>query len=185
MKILVLMPLDEKWSYIASALYENLTEEAKQKTFAMPMFTEWQMATKKLVVGKDLPLHWNTATFGTIIKAREMYQLQDAAKQDFMLIGNIRPDYKFDAIFNFQDVEKDEEYKDLYIEKLREVFKNEQTLMNNLEFYDAAASTMTLHNITAAAKFLSAYLETDPHIEEIKEKYKNDLNFKEEPTNAN
>ena len=43
---------------------------------------------------------------------------------------------------------------------------------------------MTLHNITAAAKFLSAYLETDPHIEEIKEKYKNDLNFKEEPTNA-
>ena len=92
--------------------------------------------------------------------------------------------YKFDAIFNFQDVEKDEEYKDLYIEKLREVFKNEQTLMSNLEFYDAAASTMTLHNIAAAAKFLSAYLETDPHIEEIKEKYKNDLNFKEEPTNA-
>lgn len=34
------MPLDEKWSYIATALYENLTEEAKQKTFAMPMFTE-------------------------------------------------------------------------------------------------------------------------------------------------
>ena len=57
--------------------------------------------------------------------------------------------------------------------------------MSNLEFYDAAASTMTLHNITAAAKFLSAYLETDPHIEEIKEKYKNDLNFKEEPANAN
>ena len=25
------MPLDEKWSYIATALYENLTEEAKQK----------------------------------------------------------------------------------------------------------------------------------------------------------
>ena len=44
-------------------------------------------------------------------------------------------------------------------QQLREVFKNEQTLMNNLEFYDAAASTMTLHNITAAAKFLSAYLD--------------------------
>ena len=51
------MPLDEKWSYIASALYGSLTEEAKQKTFVMPMFTEWQMATKKLVVGNDLPLH--------------------------------------------------------------------------------------------------------------------------------
>lgn len=57
MKILLLMPLDEKWSYIAAELYKNLTTEAKEKTFAMPMFTEWQIATKQLVVGKDLPIH--------------------------------------------------------------------------------------------------------------------------------
>ena len=98
------------------------------------------------------------------------------------------PENRVEYFVSYYDYYQPEAYvpsKDLYIEKLREVFKNEQVLMSNLEFYDAAASTMTLHNITAAAKFLSAYLETDPHIEEIKEKYKNDLNFKEEPANAN
>lgn len=183
MKILVLMPLDEKWSYIATELYKNLSQNAKDNTFAMPMFTEWQLATGKMVLGNDLPKHWNIATFGTIIKAREMYKLQESAKKDFLLIGNIKPDYEFDKIFNFQDTEVDLEYKDLYVEKLKEAFKDVPELIKNLEFYDAAASTMTLHNIPAAAKFLSAYLETDPHLEDIKEQYKNDLKFKEGSTN--
>ena len=176
MKILVLMPLDEKWSYIATALYENLTEEAKQKTFAMPMFTEWQMATKKLVVGKDLPLHWNTATFGTIIKAREMYKLQDAAKQDFMLIGNIRPDYKFDAIFNFQDIEEDLPFKDDFAAKVKDLVQSEEVLaklINNL--YDNKDSIMPLHNCLATADFLSAYIKTDPGLDKLKAEYQKKL----------
>ena len=185
MKILVLMPLDEKWSYIATELYKNLSQYAKENTFAMPMFTEWQLATGKMVLGNDLPKYWNIATFGSIIKAREMYRLQEVAKRDFILIGNIKPEYKFDVIFNFQDTEEDESYKDLYVEKLKQVFKDEPSLLQSLEFYDAAASTMTLHNIPAAAKFLSAYLETDPRIEDIKEQYKHDLKFKEEINNDN
>ena len=34
------MPLDEKWSYIATALYKALDADTKDNTFVMPMFTE-------------------------------------------------------------------------------------------------------------------------------------------------
>lgn len=80
------------------------------------------------------------------------------------------PDYKFDVIFNFQDPDKDLPYEDKYLQKLREVF-NVQVLKDALTMYDASASTMTLHNTDAAAAFLSAYLETDPRIDDIKAKY--------------
>lgn len=173
------MPLDEKWSYIATGLFKALPREVQENTFVMPMFSEWQMATKNMVIGHDLPLHWNVATLGTIIKAREMYQLQDIEEKDFLLIGNIRPDFEFDAIFNFQDAEVDLPYEDKYVEKLREVFADEIAITNNLEFYDASASKMTLHDFNAAAEFLASYLKTDPHLDEIKEKYKNTLRFKE------
>ena len=41
MKILVLFPLDEKYSYIATALYKALDQSVKDNTFVMPMFSEW------------------------------------------------------------------------------------------------------------------------------------------------
>ena len=179
MKILLMIPLDEKWSYIAAALYKNLDTETQNNTFCMPMFTEWQLATHNMIIGKELVEHWNVATFGSIVKAREMYHLQDAANKDFLLIGNINPGYKFDAIFNFQDILEDMPYKDLYIEKMREVFKDEPALAKNLVFYDATASKMPLHNIKATAQFLSSYMKTDPHIDEIKAQYKNSLQFKD------
>lgn len=182
MKILVLMPLDEKWSYIATALWEHLDAKIKKENaFAMNMFSEWQIHTKKMIIGPDVPVHWNVATLGSIIKAKEMYQLNDKLKKDFILIGNINPEYKFDLIVNFQDLNEDLPYEDKYIEKLREVFKDTPEVMKLLNMYEAKDSTMTLHNITAAAAFLSAYLGTDPHLDEIKEKYKEILNFKGEP----
>lgn len=180
MKILVLMPLDEKWSYIATAIYKNLSAKAKENTFVMNMFSEWQMNTKHMVAGADLPIHWNVATFGSIIKARELYKLQEQSKKDFILIGNIDPSYKFDLIVNFQDLDKDLPYEDLYVQKLREVFKENDYLTQLLVMYSTNSSTMMLHNTTAAAKFLSAYLETDPCTDEIKEKYKDALKFKED-----
>lgn len=179
MKILVLMPLDEKWSYIASALYQKMDTNAKNCTFAMPMFTEWQRSTGKIVIGNDLPNTWQMATFGSIVKAREMYKLQSDANSDFILIGNIHPDYKFDAIFNFQDIDSDMTYEDLYVNKLREIFKGNQEIEKYLNFYDASASQMPLHNIAAAAQFLSDYIKTDARLDKIKEKYKDTLAFKE------
>ena len=179
MKILVLFPLDEKYSYIATALYKALDQSVKDNTFVMPMFSEWQMATKHMILGDDLPIHWNVATFGSIVKAREMYKIQEEAHKDFLLIGNISPQYKFDAIFNFQEIEKDLPYEDQYIDKLRKVFADVEVLAKNLELYGADASKMTLHNIEAAAAFLSSYMQTDPHLDDIKLKYIETLRFKE------
>lgn len=124
----------------------------------------------KKYVFNDIPQHWNTATFGTIIKAREVYKAAENKHEDIIIIGNMSPDYKFDVIFNFQDPDKDLPYEDKYLQKLREVF-NVQVLKDALTMYDASASTMTLHNTDAAAAFLSAYLETDPRIDDIKTKY--------------
>lgn len=177
MKILVLMPLDEKWSYIASGLFKALDKEAQDATFCLPMFNEWQLQTGKMVVGADLPKSWSVATFGSLIKAREMYQLQDKAGRDLIIIGNIAPDYKFDAIFNFQDPNEDLSYKDEFLDKLDEY--SDPTLQSALKRYDASASVFTLHNFTAAGQYISAYLKTDPHLDEIKQKYADKLRFKE------
>lgn len=181
MKILVLMPLDERWSYIATELWKHLDEDARDCTFAMPMFTEWQMATKRFVLGSDLPPHWNVATFGTLVKAREVYHIQEAVERNLIIIGNIDPDYKFDAVFNFQDVNQDLPYQDHYLDKLSEAFKNEPSLVKYLHFYPSTASTLTLHNIEAAAAFLSAYVRTDVHLDEVRAKYQDTLHFKESP----
>ena len=181
MKILVLMPLDEKWSYIATELWKNLGKEAKQDSFSMPMFTEWQMQTKKFVLGNDLLPHWNVATLGTILKTKEVYQVQAAAHKNFLLIGNISPDFQFDAIFNFQDPSTDALYEDHYLDCLREKFKDTPVIAEQLKLYDASASTMPLHDIKAAAAFLTSYLQTDPHLDEIKTKYQETLHFKETP----
>lgn len=46
MKILILMPLDEKWVYMATGLYKALTAKAKEVTFAMPQYMEYLIDTK-------------------------------------------------------------------------------------------------------------------------------------------
>ena len=108
-----------------------------------------------------------------------MYKIQQESNKDFLLIGNIAPQYEFDAIFNFQEVDQDLPYEDMYVDKLKTSFADIPVLSNNLKFYDGSASQMTLHNIAAAAEFLSSYMKTDPHLEEIKQKYIDTLHFKE------
>lgn len=179
MKILVLMPIGEDYSYIASGLFKALDPEARDCAFSLGMFSEWQRATNKMVIGTDLPKTWTVATFGSLMKARELYRLQDAAKKNVIIIGNISPDYKFDAIFNFQDPEKDAPYEDRYLAKVAAAAQGETALVDALNVYDASASQMALHNFAAAGKFLSAYLKTDPHIDDIKAKYNEQLKFKE------
>lgn len=181
MKILVLMPIGEDYSYIASGLFKALDPEARDCAFSLCMFSEWQRTTQKMVVGADLPKTWTVATFGSLMKARELYRLQEAAKKDIIVIGNISPDYRFDAIFNFQDPERDAPYEDRYLTKIAAVAQGETALTEAVRVYDASASQMTLHNFVAAGKFLSAYLKTDPHIDDIKAKYNDQLQFKETP----
>lgn len=180
MKILLLFPMDERYSAISMGIYKNLTEEAKKKTFVMPMFNDWQLITKKMVVGSDVPRSWDVATFGTLLKAKELYRINNEKKEDYLLIGNIDAQYEFDAVFNFQDPEADEPYEDKYLDLLRQKWTDIPELSDLLRLHTANESKMTLHNYAATGAFLSAYLETDPNLEAIKAKYTSILHFKNE-----
>lgn len=46
MKILVLMPLDEKNTYTAAGIYKALPAKVKDITFSMPMFMDYIVGTK-------------------------------------------------------------------------------------------------------------------------------------------
>lgn len=179
MKILLLMPIDEKWSFMAAAIFNQLSDKAKDACFSLAMFSEWQIVTKKLIIGADLPINWNTATFGSLMKAKEWYKQREKDNKDCIIIGNVDASLSFDAVFNFQDEFEDLKYKDLYIEKLQDAFKDTRVITNALTLHKQEESKMTLHNIAATATFISAYCETDPHLEEIKKKYSATLKFKE------
>jgi hypothetical protein len=66
------------------------------------------------------------------------------------------------------------------MEKTREVVKSDEELLGyTTNLYTNDDSIMPLHNITAAADFLAAYLDTDPKIEQIKKQYQEKVNFKD------
>ena len=60
MKILVLMPCDEKMTYIAAKIYKELPNEIKDITFSMPMFMDYLISSK--VVG-----NWVYAFFDAFV----------------------------------------------------------------------------------------------------------------------
>ena len=164
MKILILMPLDEKWSYLAMGLYKALPSKYKDRTFSMPMFMDYLVQTK-------VAENWTYALLDAVSSAKHLYEA--SKDDDFILIGNIKRDFKFDKVFNFQDEFIDSAYKDNFLEKIRELVKEDSLLTNFLDnFYNNEDSTMPLHNIDASAAFISDYMQTDPHIDEILEEYK-------------
>lgn len=163
------MPLDEKWVYMANGLYNALPVEVRNKTFAMPMFMQYAMTTKATP-------HWLYAIFDALVAVKGVY---NAAKDgDLIVIGNCDKDMKFDAIFNFQDFNEDLPYKDLFVEKAKEVVVSDDQLLSYLtNLYTNEDSIMPLHNVAAAADFLAAYLKTDPKIEQLKKQYQDKINF--------
>lgn len=174
MKILVLMPLDQQHVDAAAAIYKALPHEVKEHTFIMPTFMEYLVH-----MGKSQ--NWLWAFFDAIVSAQNVYKTADKNKDDLIIIGNLPNTYKFDAIFNFQEIEETLPYKDNHAEKIKELVQEEKVLadiVNNL--YGAEDSTFSLRNCVATADFLSAYLQTDPKLDEIKAKYSDTLKFKED-----
>lgn len=171
MKILVLMPLDEKSVYMAAGIQRHMDEKTNAITFSMPMFMQYAVATK---VSKN----WEYATLDTLVTAASVYNA--AQQNDLIVIGNMPDTYKFDKVFNFQDIDEDLPYKDLFVEKLQEVCKTEPTLMKWVgDLHKADESIFTLHNCEASAHFLEDYIQTDPHVDEIRAKYADRLEFKD------
>lgn len=167
MKILLLMPLDEKSAYMASGIYKSLPKEIKEVTFCMPAFMEY------LLITKTSP-NWEYALFDSLLSAKHVYE---AAKDDnLIIIGNMPKDYKFDAIFNFQDLEESLDYNDPFIDKMREKVASEDILMKLIDnTYNKEDSKLSLHNCIATADFLTAYLQTDPQVDQIRASYEKRL----------
>ena len=169
MKILVLMPLDEQHVWAATAIYNSLPHEIRDKTFAMPMFMEYLVDTK-------VTPNWTYALFDALYSANALCAAATEAKDDIIIIGNTSNAWEFDAVFNFQDIELELPYEDKFLEKVAEVVKDEEKLATMLkDLHRSSESRVSLKNCRATANFLAAYFATDPHLDKIIEQYKKDI----------
>lgn len=177
MKILVLMPCDERMVYNAAKLYQELPKEIKDITFNMPMFMDY-------LVNVKIVDNWVMAFYDALISAEKLYAAAQKSKKDLIIFGNMPLNLPFDAVFNFQDAEEKLPYEDKFLEKIKEIVADEPILAACVEkMHSAEESKLSLINCKASAEFLSKYIKTDPKLEEIKEKYKDKLNFKKGVTN--
>lgn len=166
MKILVLMPLQEQSAYMAMGIYKNLPAAIKDKTFCMPSFMDYLVTTK-------LVPNWEYALFDTILCAEKLASVPD---EDLILLGNVKKDIHFDAIFNFQDVDKALPYEDNFVEMMKNKVHSEELLLSKVDnLYTAEDSTFSMKNCRATADFLTAYLESDPKLKQIKAEYERQL----------
>lgn len=172
MKILVLMPLDERYTYLAAAIYKCLPKDVQEHTLCMPAFMDYMVNVK-------LCPNWEYALFDTILTAEKVYSA--TGDENLIILGNINADCKFDIVFNFQDNYEDLPYEDKFLEQMQKLAKGEpklEALVNNVHV--ASESKMTLHNCEATANFLTDYLATDPKLDEIKKEYEIKLKMIEE-----
>jgi len=168
MKILVLMPLDEKSTFMSAGIYKYLSDDVKDHCFSMPNFMDYAVQTK-------ISQNWTYALFNSIVAAESVYKTAEKEGDDLIIIGNMPTSYHFDLIVNFQDLAESLPYEDKFVEKIKELAKDEEILMNKLNLYENKDSSLAMHNVEATAKFLSDYIKTDPHLEKIKEEYEEKL----------
>ena len=172
MKILVLMPCDERMTYYAAKIYKELPNDVKDITFSMPMFMDYLISSK--VVG-----NWVYSFFDAMVSMKNIYKTAAKNKDDLIVFGTAPKNIKFDAIFSFQDDAEQMPYKDKFIGKVKEIVKDEPKLAAYVEnLYGAEDSKFNLYNCKATAGFLAEYIKTDPKLEDIKAKYEGKLKFK-------
>lgn len=174
MRMLIMMPCDEQHVYAATGIYNALPEELKQITFPMPMFMEYLRDTKQCD-------NWVKSIFYTMISAEELYMSSVRDGEDFILIGNIGNEFKFDVIFNFQEIDESLPYEDLFMKKCQDIVKDEPSLLQYIAaLHTADESKMALQNCKATADFIADYMASEPDLDALKEQYKDKINFKEE-----
>lgn len=164
MKILVLMPCDERQLYACYKIYQGLNEKAKDKVFFTPMFIDYLLQTK-------IHSKWIEAFYDTLCRVKQVYN----QNKDFILFGNIDKNYKFDAIFSFQDLERTLPYQDGTIEKIKEIdfIKNDPQLLAPLNALYSAddVNQIPLTNCSATAELINKFFESDPQLDKIKAEY--------------
>lgn len=157
------MPLDERMVYAATGIYKHLPDDKKDITFSIPMFMQYLVTTKTCG-------DWLHAVFLAQIAARNFIK----EHKDYIIIGNVDANNKFDIVFNFQDIEEDLPYEDRALNQFKEVIENSDSIeskelllgyIGNLHV--ASESNMPLHNCRATAQFLSNLIDSDPHLEQF------------------
>ena len=178
MKILVLMPLDERQVYNCVGLWKAFVAAQGQKwtsdnLFFMPLYMDYLTTTGKSV-------NWMEAAGQAIISAKEMV----SSSKSIIVFGNLPVDAAtFDYIFNFQQNDQAIPYKDLVLEAICKTAQESnddylKQLFSN--FYTADASIMALQIFTATAGFLSKWYTSEEQVDTVTERYKDKFKiFKE------
>lgn len=159
------MPMDEQHVHYATAIYKYLPEETRKVTFAIPMYMEYLTSTK-------LEQYWETALVRGLYDSKKLLGVL-TEEDNYILIGNAPKDIKFDFICNFQDNDKTETYKDVFLEKCRQIFGTEEKNISDLIYnlYEDKDSQIALKDCSATANFLQGILSSGAlrDIEEIKQ----------------
>lgn len=154
MKMLILMPLDEKMVYAATGIYKELPDEVKDITFNMPMMMEYLIVTKQAE-------NYENAAVDVLYSACKVYEA--AENNNLVVIGNMPKNFKFDYVYNFQDIEQALPYKDLFIENLlkkcKEVLEEDNIVFKYLDnLHTADESLLSLENCEATAHFIGKFV---------------------------
>jgi hypothetical protein len=172
MKILVLMPCDEKVVYWAAEIYKNLDDNIKDNSFFVPMFMDYLIQTKQAE-------NWVYALADGLISANLLCKKADEEKKDIIIFGNASSDIEFDEIFSFQDNELIAPYSDLFIEKTKTIFTDAKEFITVLEnLHTKNDVKLMLTNCKATATLINDLIKSQVDLEKIKDNYAF-LNFKD------
>ncbi len=168
MRILVLVPLDGRHAAEVMSIRKNLTAEENNHICDMVNFIDYLLNLKVVNTYNEA---FRRAINGLFCE----YEASVKSNSDLIVFGNAPKKLQFDAVFTWQGNWD----KDLVVEKYREVFADNQEALDLLNFYSPLDSKFVLDGPQPTASFLRDYLQTDPHLEKIREKYKDKLKFKE------
>ena len=82
MKILILMPCDEKWVHAATGIFKNLAPEVKEVAYPIPMYMEYLIDTR-------ISKNWLEAFFDAQLSARAYCDAAQKNDLDLLVIGNV------------------------------------------------------------------------------------------------
>jgi hypothetical protein len=167
MRILVLMPCDERAVYVAAAFYRYLPDNLKEQCFSMPMFMDY-------LVDTSIVKNWIRAFYYSLVSAEAILRGSDG-KESIIICGNVDKKYDFDIILNLQADGNDEQlYQDNFIEHLKTIVEEDPVLAGRISnLYGATDSILPLYNAELGAQLVADLIATDnsTEIDAIKKRY--------------
>lgn len=164
MRILVLMPCNKTFAKQCQEIAKEFLDRNPKNVnvFIIPMFMEYLTVTNQASGVVE-------SLFFAIKAAQLAYEADNT-----IIFGNIPKDYKFDAVFEFN-----QDYVDYFIDAINEVISGDDEDSKKLKayttnLYGREDSRLQLHDVKATVKFLIDYCNSsgEAEIKELEEKYK-------------